>query len=109
RGVSIAHARARMIPTTPVSRRLPLRRLIAFNLVLCVAAILLVGLAARAIIGSARGSAPAGLQERTLNLEYEPFVMYGPGWDDRFAEFARAGNTPVVLLVGGSTAQGLRA
>ena len=31
-------------------------------------------------------SATAGLQERTLNLEYEPFVMFGPDWDGRLAE-----------------------
>jgi hypothetical protein len=46
------------------------------------------------------------LQERTLNLEYEPFVMYGPGWDARFAAVPHDG-LPAVLLVGGSTAEGL--
>ncbi len=92
--------------TTAAPRRLPLRRLVAFNILLCLIAIALVELAARAVIWFARGSATAGLQERTLNLEYEPFVMYGPGWDRRFVEFARGGDTPIVLLVGGSTAQG---
>src|SRR4029079_4974997 len=62
-------------------------------------------MAARGLILVLRGSATAGLQERTLNLDYEPFVMYGPDWDARFAAIPRAA-PPIVLLVGGSTAEG---
>jgi hypothetical protein len=81
-------------------------RLIAGNLLVFVVFLVLVECAARAFIWYTRGSATAGLQERTLNLEYEPFVMYGPGWDHTFDTFRRDDSTPVVLLVGGSTAQG---
>jgi hypothetical protein len=63
-------------------------------------------LSARALSLMLRGSGTAGLQERTLNLQYEPFVMYGPGWDQHFESFRDGGTAPVVLLVGGSTAQG---
>ena len=81
-------------------------RLIAGNLLVFVVLLVLVEAAARIFIWRTRGSATAGLQERTLNLEYEPYVMFGPGWDRTFAAFSNADARPVVLLVGGSTAQG---
>jgi len=80
-------------------------RLIAVNLAVLAALLLAIEIAARAIVWWTRGSATAGLQERTLNLDYEPFVMYGPGWDARIAAVPRDG-PPVVMLVGGSTAEG---
>jgi hypothetical protein len=96
-----------MTPAMPVNPRRPSTgRLVAFNLVILVAVLALVEVAARTFVWFTRGSATAGLQERTLNLEYEPFVMFGPGWDRRFAELSRDADTPAVLLVGGSTAQG---
>ena len=70
-----------------------------------VALIGLIEIAARVFIWFERGSATAGLQERTLNLDYEPFVMFGPGWDARIAAVPRD-ERPTVLLVGGSTAEG---
>src|SRR5262245_43943142 len=92
---------------TPVPPRRPsLGRLVAGNVLVLLVVLALVEIAARALIWLTRGSATAGLQERTLNLEYEPFVMYGPGWDATFNAFHSDGSTPVILLVGGSTAQG---
>lgn len=93
--------------TPPSQRPRPtIGRLILVNL--AVLAILIAGveLAVRAFLRISRGSATAGLQERTLNLDYEPFVMFGPGWDVRFAAVPHDG-LPAVLLVGGSTAEGL--
>jgi hypothetical protein len=80
-------------------------RVVLINVTVLVGLIAAVELAARALVLALRGSATAGLQERTLNLDYEPFVMYGPGWDARFAAVPRDG-LPTVMLVGGSTAEG---
>jgi hypothetical protein len=80
-------------------------RVAAINIVVLIALLAIVELSARAAIFVLRGSSTAGLQERTLNLDYEPFVMYGPGWDARFAKVPHDG-LPAVLLVGGSTAEG---
>ena len=71
--------------------------------------ILLVGaleIGARVYIAWTRGSHTAGLQERTVHLSYEPFVMFGPGWDQKLAgrEPPRKAGTCRILLVGGSTA-----
>ena len=92
-----------LAPPTP--RRTTTTRLVAINLAVLFGLIVAVELAARALILVLRGSATAGLQERTLNLDYEPFVMYGPGWDARLAAVPRD-DLPTVLLVGGSTAEG---
>jgi hypothetical protein len=91
-------------PAVP-PRRSGVARLVAINLAVLVVLLVACELLARAVSLGLRGAATAGLQERTLNLDYEPFVMYGPGWDARFAAVPRDG-LPVVLLVGGSTAEG---
>jgi hypothetical protein len=80
--------------------------LIAGNIVIFLLILTVIEGGARIFIWFMRGSATTGLQERTLYLKYEPFVMYGPGWDQWFETFRRDEATPVVLLVGGSTAQG---
>jgi hypothetical protein len=82
-----------------------LARLVLVNLAVLAGLLLTAEVGARVLVWMARGSATAGLQERTLNLDYEPFVMYGPGWDARVAAVPRDG-LPAVLLVGGSTAEG---
>jgi hypothetical protein len=80
-------------------------KIVTINLVVLVAVLGAIELSARVLVLALRGSSTAGLRERTLNLDYEPFVMYGPGWDTRFAAVPRDG-LPTVLLVGGSTAEG---
>ncbi len=92
-------------PAAERGRRSSLLRLVSINLAVLIVLLGLIELSARALILLLRGNATAGLQERTLNLDYEPFVMYGPGWDARFAAVPRDG-LPTVLLVGGSTAEG---
>jgi hypothetical protein len=93
-----AHVRQRPRPA--------IARLVIINLAVFAALVAAVEIAARVFLAINRGSATAGLQERTLNLDYEPFVMFGPGWDARFAAVPHDG-LPAVLLVGGSTAEGL--
>ena len=79
-------------------------RTIAINVVVVIALLLAIEIVARVFVLMSRGTATAGLQERTLNLEYEPFVMFGPGWDRSLT--AQPDGVPTVMLVGGSTAQG---
>jgi hypothetical protein len=80
-------------------------RVLSINVAVLIVLLVGVEMAARVGVWFVRGSATAGLQERTLNLDYEPFVMFGPGWDARMAAVPRDG-LPAVLLVGGSTAEG---
>ena len=80
-------------------------RTVLVNIVVLVTLLVAVEAVARLAIYATRGSATAGLQERTLNLDYEPFVMFGPGWDSQLAR-PPADGLPTVMLVGGSTAQG---
>jgi hypothetical protein len=80
-------------------------RVLLVNVIVFVVLLVALEMSARVGVWFARGSATAGLRERTLNLDYEPFVMYGPGWDARMATVPRDG-VPTVLLVGGSTAEG---
>jgi len=87
------------------ARRPPLMRLVLINVAVLAGLLASAEIAARVVVWSLRGSATAGQKERTLNLEYEPFVMYGPGWDARFAAVPRDGR-PIVLLIVGSTAEG---
>ena len=94
-----------MRPPTSSPRRTSTARLVAINLLVLVVLLAGVEVAARLLVFALRGSATAGLQERTLNLDYEPFVMFGPGWDARLSAVPRD-DTPNVLLVGGSTAEG---
>ena len=86
-------------------RRASRVRVVLIDAVVVIAMLVGVEIAARVLILALRGSSTAGLQERTLNLDYEPFVMYGPGWDARFNAVPRDG-VPIVILVGGSTAEG---
>ncbi len=86
-------------------------RVVAINLVIVMALIALLEVAARAYIAYTRGSATAGLAERTRYLDYQPFVMFGEDMDRRTAALVgdaalMAPETFRILLVGGSTAQG---
>ena len=72
--------------------------------------VLLLGLVeglARVALFVARGKSTIGLPERTLYLQYRPFVMFGPDWDDVLRPFERSGSSSTyrILLIGGSTAQ----
>jgi hypothetical protein len=77
--------------------------------VLVLAVLLIVmEIAARIYVAGTRGSQTAGIQERTVYLSYEPFVMYGPTWDENLTNARWPPRADVCrgLLVGGSTAQG---
>ena len=43
------------------------------------------------------------------NLQYESFVMFGPGWENKFFHNSsnnNNNNNKVILILGGSTAEG---
>ncbi len=64
-------------------------------------------LVARVYIGYRYGSSSAGIQERSLNLQYQPFVMWGDDLDEKAKDFLDKNRSAYkILLVGGSTAQG---
>jgi len=88
----------------PERARSPLR-VVAINAAVFLAIVSAVEIAARLVAFVFRGSGTAGLQERTLNVAYEPFVMFGPDWDRRFVDVPHD-IVPVVMLVGASTAAG---
>jgi hypothetical protein len=80
------------------------RLLIVIGLI--VAALLLEG-GARLLLFHTRGDPIVGLQERTLYLQYRPFVMFGPDWDAtlRSRQGTVANRRYRILLLGGSTAE----
>lgn len=83
-------------------RRGGIGRVVLVNAVVLIALLALVEIAARVAVYALRGSSTAGLAEQQLNLTYQPFVMFGPRWDEQLP--APAPETPTLLLVGGSTA-----
>ncbi len=94
------------LDSSAASSRRSVGWIVAINVVIAVVLVGGIELAARGLIRLLRGTATAGLHERMVYLEYEPFVMYGPGWAARFASEPSGGGMPTVLLLGGSTAQG---
>lgn len=64
---------------------------------------------ARLFMYFTRGSSTVGVPERTLYLQYQPFVMFGPDWDkvlsfDKYQKIKVNKETYRILLLGGSTA-----
>ena len=95
-------------PAPPPRSRASLGRVLAFNVALFLVLVLLVEGAARLFIYWTRGTSTAGLRERTVHLNYQPFVMFGPDMDELLAprNYPAAAGTVRVMIVGGSTAQG---
>ena len=64
---------------------------------------------ARLYIGYAYDQSNAGIQERSVNLIYKPFVMWGPDFDklaDNFVKQKKIDEDDLVILIlGGSTAE----
>ena len=87
-----------------------MKKIILINLTVLICLLISIEIIARIYISVTRGSSTAGLVERNLNLRYQPFVMYGPDWNEVYDNFNQEINTNsqdfVVLVIGGSTAQG---
>ena len=86
-----------------------IKKIIIINISLIIILLLSLEILARIYIGIKRGYSTVGLTERTLNLKYQPFMMFGPNWADVYEKFNDNTETDVelrILLTGGSTAQG---
>ncbi len=87
-----------------------MKKIILINLIVLICLLISIEIIARIYILVTRSSSTAGLVERNLNLRYQPFVMYGPNWNEVYDNFNQEINTNsqdfVVLIIGGSTAQG---
>ena len=88
--------------------KMNIKKIIIVNLSLIIIFLLSLEILARIYVGIKRGDSTAGLMERNLNLEYQPFVMFGPDWANVYKEFKDNTEADVelrVLLTGGSTAK----
>ena len=86
-----------------------MKKILLINLSVLICLLITFEIIARIYIFAKRGISTAGLVERTLNLKYQPFTMYGPNWNEVYSNFYKELNSNtefVVLVIGGSTAQG---
>ena len=75
------------------------------NIVVFFSLLAAVEIAARIYIAWAYGTQMAGMEERTQYLSYQPFVMYGPDWDQVLGSIKHtASGACRVVMVGGSAA-----
>ena len=56
-------------------------KIISINILVFIGLCLVLEITARFGIFIIRGSSTIGLDERNNNLEYEPYVMFGYGWE----------------------------
>ena len=80
-------------------------KIISINILVFIGLCLVLEITARLGIFIIRGSSTIGLDERSNNLEYEPYVMFGYGWEKKFQNFENK-NKKRILILGGSTAEG---
>ncbi len=86
-----------------------MKKILLINVVITICLLIFLEILARSYIFLTRGNSTAGLIERNLNLRYEPFLMYGPNWKQVYKTLSKnldKNNDFLILLVGGSTAQG---
>lgn len=85
-----------------------MRKIILLNLAIVFVFFSILECATRIFIYYTRGSATAGLPERTLYLTYQPFVMFGSDWEKKlFPPLSPSKSDKKrykILLLGGSTA-----
>jgi len=82
-------------------------KIISINVLIFVGLCIALEITARLGIFIIRGSSTVGLDEKNNNLEYEPYVMFGHGWEKKFSNLEKK-NKKRILIIGGSTAEGWR-
>jgi len=79
-------------------------KIILINILVLISLSIILEITARIGIFILRGSSTVGLDERTNNLEYEPYVMFGYGWEKKFSNLEKK-TKHRILIIGGSTAE----
>ncbi|MDA9210268.1 hypothetical protein N9O72_00920 [bacterium] len=79
-------------------------RIISINFIIFVLFLIILEITARVGIFILRGSSTIGINERTLNLDYEPYVMFGHKWEKQYDKLKPKEKIRIMLL-GGSTGE----
>ena len=83
-------------------------RLLVYNFLILIIILIFLELISRFFIYLYIGNSTTSLQERTVNLNYQPYVMFGPDWRNQIIQFIENKNDfYTVLLIGASTAQNM--
>ena len=81
-------------------------KIILINILIVISLLVVAEIITRISISFYIGNSSAGLNERQQNLNYQPFVMFGPNWKNFFYNYERDPNKFVVMIIGGSAAAG---
>lgn len=79
-------------------------KIISINIIIFILILIILEIVARVGIFVIRGSSTTGINERTLNLDYEPYVMFGNKWEKQYSDLNPKQKVRIMLL-GGSTGQ----
>lgn len=79
-------------------------KIISINLLIFILILIILEITARVGIFIIRGSSTTGINERTLNLDYEPYVMFGHKWERQYNNLNSKEKIRIMLL-GGSTGE----
>ena len=79
-------------------------KIISINIIIFILILIILEIIARVGIFVIRGSSTTGINERTLNLDYEPYVMFGNKWEKQYSDLNPKEKIRIMLL-GGSTGQ----
>ena len=60
-------------------------KIISINFLIFILVLVFLEITARIGIFIIRGSSTTGINERTLNLDYEPYVMFGHKWEKQYS------------------------
>jgi hypothetical protein len=80
-------------------------RIIYINIFIFLILLFFLEITARIGIFVLRGYSTVGLNERTLNLNYQPYVMFGHNWEREFKKL-EIKNKYRIMILGGSTGEG---
>ena len=79
-------------------------KIISLNFLIFILVLVFLEITARIGIFIIRGSSTTGINERTLNLDYEPYVMFGHKWEKQYSNLNLKKKIRIMLL-GGSTGE----
>ena len=68
-------------------------KILSINILVFICLCIALEITARLGIFIIRGSSIVGLDEKNNNLEYEPYVMFGHGWEKKFSNLEKKKKT----------------